>query len=298
MTPGRNDSTTTSAVARSRSNTSLPSVDFRSTVSERRLRFHTRYPSYARNGSPPGGSTLMTSAPCSASSSTPSGPAIPHERSRMRTPSSAPGMTVMGAPDVRASARPGRYLTFASACGDGQVERGEEAVAGFDDRRGAAAERVDLRRHRFDRHEVADRRHEQLRERIRGVELQRERAAVAARAGRDREGAVGPERVVVVEGAIGDRFALRGVRGARARRDDAFVDLDVLARGPAQFPLARGPRSAAGRTDANRTRSAPLGREVGSTCVTMLRPRVGWRRTSTVMVCGNGNARSFSGCAP
>src|SRR6266540_1128764 len=34
----------------------------------------------------------MTSAPCSARSSTPSGPAMPHERSRMRMPSSAPAM--------------------------------------------------------------------------------------------------------------------------------------------------------------------------------------------------------------
>ena len=38
--------------------------------------------------------------------------------------------------------------------------------------------------------------------------------------------------------------------------------------------------------------------EVDSTWVTMLRPRVGCRRTSTVRMCGKGNARSLSGCAP
>src|SRR5680860_1123537 len=89
ITPGRNDSTITSAPAARRTNASRPADDFRSQTTERRLRVHTLYPWYDRKGSPPGGSTLITSAPCSAISSTPRGPAHPQLRSRIRTSSSA-----------------------------------------------------------------------------------------------------------------------------------------------------------------------------------------------------------------
>src|SRR4051794_40816058 len=104
VTPGRNVSTRTSASSTSRPNASRPASVFRSIVTERRDRFHTAYPLYARNGSPPGGSTFTTSAPCSARSITPSGPATPQDRSRIFTPSSAPiGGAASRKPDVRVS---------------------------------------------------------------------------------------------------------------------------------------------------------------------------------------------------
>src|SRR5690242_1192371 len=116
----------------------------------------------------------MTSAPCSASRSTPSGPAMPQLRSRIRTPSKAPGMTI--APS-RVVAVPGaRYLTRASACRDRHRECGAEAPAGLDDGRGAAAERVDGRGHRFDGDELPAWRRVQLRVRIAAVERERERS--------------------------------------------------------------------------------------------------------------------------
>ena len=60
---------------------------------ERLLLCHTAEPGIERNGSPPGGSTFTTCAPCSASMSTPRGPAIPVVRSMMLMPASAPSAT-------------------------------------------------------------------------------------------------------------------------------------------------------------------------------------------------------------
>jgi hypothetical protein len=57
-------------------------------VAVRPLRFGPRW----RTRSPPGGSTLITSAPWSASIMVPSGPEIIEVVSRMRMPSSGPGM--------------------------------------------------------------------------------------------------------------------------------------------------------------------------------------------------------------
>src|SRR6478609_3317878 len=104
VTPGRNVSTSTSASSTRRPKASRPASDLRSIVTERRERFHTAYPLYARKGSPPGGSIFTTSAPCSARSITPRGPAVPQDRSRIFTPSSAPiGGAASRKPDVRVS---------------------------------------------------------------------------------------------------------------------------------------------------------------------------------------------------
>src|SRR4051812_19262330 len=123
----------------------------------------------------------MTSAPCSASSNTPRGPAIPHERSRIRTPASAPGM----APNLARN---------------GDAEAGPEPVTRLADRRAGASERVDFGRHRFDGDVLAIGRHEELGERVVRIEPQREFAARR----RDRENAVAAERVVIVEDSLLD----------------------------------------------------------------------------------------------
>ena len=104
----------------------------------------------------------------------------------MRTPSSAPGMTI--APSLLAAPHDGaRYLTShvslsepTSLRRDRQVERGLEPSAGFDDGRGAAPERVDLGGHGFDRDELARRGGtNSCANGYVGIELQRERAPVA-----------------------------------------------------------------------------------------------------------------------
>src|SRR4051794_21726383 len=119
---------------------------------------------------------------------------------RGRAPAGAPTLRRRGARPHRRA----RYLTSTSARRDRDREGRLESVIGLDEGSGAPSERVDLGGHRFDRDELTARRDEQLRVRVRRIEQQRERAAIAARAGRDREGAIAPERVVVVEGAFAD----------------------------------------------------------------------------------------------
>src|SRR4051794_24965623 len=97
----------------------------------------------------------MTSAPCSATSRTPKGPAMPHDRSRMRTPASAPGMA-------------------SNLARNGDAEAGPEPFTGRTDRGTPAAERVDLSGHGLDCDVLAIGRHEQLRERVVRVETQGE----------------------------------------------------------------------------------------------------------------------------
>ncbi len=65
MVPGRKLSSSTSAVATSRSTRERSPGSFRSSTTLFLPRFHTREADQARVGSPPGGSTLMTSAPWS-----------------------------------------------------------------------------------------------------------------------------------------------------------------------------------------------------------------------------------------
>src|SRR4030088_1165716 len=57
-------------------------------------RFQTRYPESERNGSPPGGSILVTRAPLSASSIEVIGPAMPQDRSSTSTPSQTPAISL------------------------------------------------------------------------------------------------------------------------------------------------------------------------------------------------------------
>ena len=100
MTPGRKFSATMSAVSAMRRNTALPSSERRSRAMLRLFRFSARKPpamSWVRRepmrrvSSPvPGRSTLMTSAPMSASSMVHMGPAMICVRSSTLTPTSGP----------------------------------------------------------------------------------------------------------------------------------------------------------------------------------------------------------------
>src|SRR5262249_39260523 len=73
-------------------NCSFWAASFRLMMALRLPLFQTREPDSERNGSPPGGSILVTLAPLSASSMPAIGPEIPHERSRTLTPSITPAM--------------------------------------------------------------------------------------------------------------------------------------------------------------------------------------------------------------
>src|SRR6201987_4722939 len=99
MTPGRNPSSTTSAVSASRSICCLASSSVKSTVTDFLPRlFGRKYVGsgggpgrtavICRAASPPGASTLMTSAPRSASTCPASGPATFWVKSSTRNPSS------------------------------------------------------------------------------------------------------------------------------------------------------------------------------------------------------------------
>src|SRR5829696_3404153 len=73
----------------------------------------------------------MTSAPCSARSSTPSGPAMPHDRSRTRMPSSAPaiGWSASRTADDRVRRRRVRLHSPAGRDPGGPIRRAAIAVA-------------------------------------------------------------------------------------------------------------------------------------------------------------------------
>src|SRR5262245_4836727 len=110
MVPVRKFSTTPSAFLTSVFTISAPSGALRSSVMPRLLRLKSRYaaPSPSRYGgqvrdsSPlPVSSTLMTSAPRSASSAPHHGPAMTRERSSTRIPSRARGKGVMAATIMR-----------------------------------------------------------------------------------------------------------------------------------------------------------------------------------------------------
>src|SRR5215831_4893683 len=80
-------STTTSARSTRSANRARSAASARSRMTLRRPRSQTAYPAtLPRQGSPPGGSTLITSAPLSASSMPAIGPAIPLVRSTTRIP--------------------------------------------------------------------------------------------------------------------------------------------------------------------------------------------------------------------
>src|SRR3954463_7855273 len=89
-TPGRKPSTTTSALATSLATTPAASACLRSSEMLRLLRFSVSNctGTYARPGSPRGGSTLITSAPRSARIDEANGPGTNIEKSTTLTPSS------------------------------------------------------------------------------------------------------------------------------------------------------------------------------------------------------------------
>ena len=95
MTPGRKLSITTCALAASFFTTAMPSADLRSSAIERLPRLNaTEWAQWspfsspsALPQSPSGGSILMTSAPCNASSMEACGPAMPCVKSRTVMPS-------------------------------------------------------------------------------------------------------------------------------------------------------------------------------------------------------------------
>src|SRR5438552_8541434 len=89
-TPGRNPSTTTCACLTSFSTTAAASADFKSSAMLRLLRFSVPNctGTYERPGSPRGGSTLITSAPRSASIDEANGPGTNIEKSTTWMPSS------------------------------------------------------------------------------------------------------------------------------------------------------------------------------------------------------------------
>src|SRR2546430_13784175 len=89
-TPGRNPSTTTCACLTSFSTTATASGDFKSSAMLRLLRFSLPNctGTYERPGSPRGGSTLITSAPRSASIDEANGPGTHIEKSTTWMPSS------------------------------------------------------------------------------------------------------------------------------------------------------------------------------------------------------------------
>ena len=102
MTPGRKFWTTTSASRARRRTTSRPSSVCTSTAIERFPRLHTRKsalipptetPTQRPMSPMPGRSTLITSAPWSASSATAYGPVRAIDRSRTFTPASGPSRT-------------------------------------------------------------------------------------------------------------------------------------------------------------------------------------------------------------
>src|SRR6267142_2413984 len=105
IAPGRLFCTNTSALATSRASASAAPLFFTSSTSERLLRFTVANvgespatPPMWRRMSPGGGSTLITSAPWSASTRVASGPAITWLKSITRNPSSAPGMVASSSP--------------------------------------------------------------------------------------------------------------------------------------------------------------------------------------------------------
>ena len=89
-TPGRKPSTTTCACLTSFSTTLAASADFKSSAMLRLLRFSVPNctGTYERPGSPRGGSTLITSAPRSASIDEANGPGTNIEKSTTWMPSS------------------------------------------------------------------------------------------------------------------------------------------------------------------------------------------------------------------
>src|SRR5438132_11688119 len=89
-TPGRKPSTTTCACLTSFSTTATASKDFKSSAMLRLLRFSVPNctGTYERPGSPRGGSTLITSAPRSASIDEANGPGTNIEKSTTWMPSS------------------------------------------------------------------------------------------------------------------------------------------------------------------------------------------------------------------
>src|SRR5439155_25388523 len=89
-TPGRNPSTTTCACLTSFSTTAAASADFKSSAMLRLLRFSVSNctGTYERPGSPRGGSTLITSAPRSASIDEANGPGTNIEKSTTCVPAS------------------------------------------------------------------------------------------------------------------------------------------------------------------------------------------------------------------
>src|ERR671911_335138 len=91
---GRKPWTSTSAPASRRSSRERSASSCRSRTTPFLERFQVAKPALDRVGSPPGGSTLMTSAPTSASRWVATGPAIPKERSTMRTPPRMPSAIV------------------------------------------------------------------------------------------------------------------------------------------------------------------------------------------------------------
>lgn len=102
-TPGRKFSTTTSACRASFCAFSRPSSVFRSRTTLFLPRFHWIDPGASRNFSPPGGSTLMTSAPKSDITMVATPPARPLLKSRTVIPSKTcaivpPSQFVVSAP--------------------------------------------------------------------------------------------------------------------------------------------------------------------------------------------------------
>src|SRR5882762_1880564 len=90
VVPGEKLSMRTSATEARASRRRLSGPAFRSRTALRLPRFHTRYPDRWLQGSPSGGSILVTLAPWSASNIPVIGPVIPQERSSTFTPSRTP----------------------------------------------------------------------------------------------------------------------------------------------------------------------------------------------------------------
>src|SRR5207302_7278912 len=100
-TPGRKPSITTSAPAAASSTAAFPAASLRSTAALRLPAFKTaNRVGNTRIGSPPGGSTLTTSAPISTSNCVAYGPGRQMLRSSTRTPVSRPRRSLSGTTDT------------------------------------------------------------------------------------------------------------------------------------------------------------------------------------------------------